>query len=106
MTPETSDVDTATRTNESDDNSVFVGKKSVMDYVMAIMAQFNKGTDDVVVKARGHAISRAVDAVEVTRNRYLPDIQVNDIKIGTEEMEGKRGDMINVSWIELFLSRQ
>lgn len=106
MTSETSDVDTANQTDESDDNSVFVGKKSVMDYVMAIMAQFNKGTDDVVVKARGHAISRAVDAVEVTRNRYLPDIQVNDIKIGTEEMEGKRGDMVNVSWIELFLSRQ
>jgi len=45
-----------------------------------------------------------VDAVEATRNRYLTDMKVTDIKIGTEEMEGKRGDMINVSWIELFIS--
>lgn len=114
MVPETSDVDTdvdavadaKSQTNGANDNAVFVGNKSVMDYVMAIMAQFNKGTNDVVVKARGHAISRAVDAVEVTRNRYMSDVAVTDIQIGTQEMEGKRGDMINVSWIELFLSRQ
>ncbi|HIE31824.1 MAG TPA: DNA-binding protein Alba [Methanosarcinales archaeon] len=90
----------------TDDTVVFVGKKGVMDYVMAIMAQFNKDAGDVVVKARGHAISRAVDAVEVTRNRYMKDIVVTNIEIGTDEMEGKRGDMVNVSWIELFLSRK
>ena len=105
MTSETSDLDTTPPIGGSDDNVVFVGKKGVMDYVMAIMAQFSKGTSDVVVKARGHSISRAVDAVEATRNRYLTDIKVTDIKIGTEEMEGKRGDMINVSWIELFIFR-
>ncbi|MEA1869977.1 MAG: DNA-binding protein Alba [Euryarchaeota archaeon] len=103
MTPETSDADTTPPIGGSDDNVVFVGKKGVMDYVMAIMAQFSKGTSDVVVKARGHLISRAVDAVEATRNRYLTDMKVTDIKIGTEEMKGKRGDMINVSWIELFI---
>lgn len=104
MTPETSDAGTTPHISGSDDNVVFVGKKGVMDYVMAIMAQFSKGTSDVVVKARGHSISRAVDAVEATRNRYLPDMEVTEIKIGTEEMEGKRGDMVNVSWIELFIS--
>ncbi len=104
MTPETSDADTTPPIGGSDANVVFVGKKGVMDYVLAIMAQFSKGTSDVVVKARGHSISRAVDAVEATRNRYLTDMKVTDIKIGTEEMEGKRGDMINVSWIELFIS--
>ena len=106
MASETSDVGTVIPPDKTDDNVVFVGRKGVMDYVMAIMALFNKGAGDVVVKARGHAISRAVDAVEVTRNRYMTDIVVTDIEIGTEEMEGKRGDRINVSWIELFLSRK
>ncbi|MEA3281716.1 MAG: DNA-binding protein Alba [Euryarchaeota archaeon] len=104
MTPETSDAGTTPPVSGPDNNVVFVGKKGVMDYVMAIMAQFSKGTSDVVVKARGHSISRAVDAVEATRNRYLPDMEVTEIKIGTEELEGKRGDMVNVSWIELFIS--
>jgi len=54
MTPETSDADTASPLGGSDDNVVFVGKKGVMDYAMAIMAQFSKGTSDVVAKARGH----------------------------------------------------
>ena len=104
MTPETSDADTAPTLGGSDGNVVFLGKKGVMDYAMAIMAQFSKGTSDVVVKARGNSISHAVDAVEATRNRYLTGMKVTDIKIGTEEMEGKRGDRINVSWIELFIS--
>ncbi len=104
MASETGGVGTVIQPDRTDDNVVFVGRKGVMDYVMAIMALFNKGADDVVVKARGHAISRAVDAVEVTRNRYMTDIVVTDIEIGTDEVEGKRGDMINVSWIELFLS--
>jgi DNA-binding protein len=90
----------------TNDNEIFVGKKTVMYYVMAIVARFDAGTNDVVVRARGNAISHAVDAVEVTRNRYMPNVQVADIEIGTDRMQGKHGNMVNVSWIKLSLKRR
>ncbi len=90
----------------TNDNEIFVGKKTVMYYVMAIVARFDTGTNEVVVRARGNAISHAVDAVEVTRNRYMPDVQVADIEIGTDRMQGKHGNMVNVSWIKLSLKRR
>ncbi len=43
-----------------DDNTVFIGKKATMNYVLAVVTQFNSGHNEVVIKARGRAISRAV----------------------------------------------
>lgn len=88
----------------TDDNIVYVGNKPVMNYVLAVVTQFNNGASEVAVKARGKAISRAVDAVEVSRNRFLPDSKIKDIKIGTEKIATDRGDS-NVSIIEIVLSK-
>jgi len=88
-----------------EDNIIYVGNKPVMNYVLAAVTQFNDGAKDVTIKARGRAISRAVDTAEVVRNRFMQDIKVKDIKIGTEELEGEKGDKINVSSIEIFLNR-
>ncbi len=88
-----------------EDNTLYVGNKPVMNYVLAVVTQFNDGAKDVTIKARGRAISRAVDTAEVVRNRFMQDIKVKDIKIGTEELEGEKGDKINVSSIEIFLNR-
>jgi DNA-binding protein len=88
-----------------EDNIIYVGGKAVMNYVLAVITQFNNGSDEVIIKARGRAISKAVDSAEVVMNKFLLDTQVKEIKIGTEELEGDRGDMINVSSIEIFLSR-
>jgi DNA-binding protein len=88
----------------TDDNVVYIGNKPVMNYVLAVVTQFNNGASEVSVKARGKAISRAVDAVEVSRNRFLPDSKIKDIKIGTEKINTDRGDS-NVSIIEIVLSK-
>ncbi len=88
----------------TDDNVVYIGNKPVMNYVLAVVTQFNNGASEVAVKARGKAISRAVDAVEVSRNRFLPDSKIKDIKIGTERIATDRGDS-NVSIIEIVLSK-
>ena len=41
-----------------DRNSVYIGSKPLMNYVLAIVTQFNAANaDKVVVKARGRAIS-------------------------------------------------
>jgi len=87
------------------ENVVFVGIKPVMNYVLAVITQFNQGTGDVVLKARGRAISRAVDAAEIVRNRFLQGVSVGSINIGTEEVQAEGGGQINVSTIEITLKK-
>lgn len=89
-----------------EDNTVFIGKKATMNYVLAVITQFNTGAERVTIKARGRAISKAVDVTEITRNRFMKEVNLNDIKIGTENIEDEsREGGINVSWIELVLNR-
>ncbi len=66
---------------------VFVGKKATMNYVLAIITQFQQGQKEVEVKARGKAINRLVGAVEVLRRRFMPDVKIAKIEIGSEEIE-------------------
>jgi len=84
-----------------EDNVIYIGNKPVMSYVLAVVTQFNNGFDDVVIKARGRAISRAVDTAEVVRNKFLPNVEIKDIQIGTEAIEGEGGDKANVSSMEI-----
>lgn len=90
---------------EAEDNVIFVGSKPPMSYVLACVTQFNDGADEVHVKARGKAISRAVDVAEITRNRFEEDAEVESIDIGTEEIETDEGDEINVSSMDITLKK-
>jgi DNA-binding protein len=85
---------------------VYVGQKPVMNYVLATLTQFNEGIEKVTIKARGKAISRAVDVAEIVRNRFLPNVDINDIKIDTEELDSEQGRKINVSTIEIVLAKK
>ena len=92
-----------------DSNSVLIGRKPAMNYVLACITLFHGGTGEVKVKARGMSISRAVDVVEICRLRFLPDVKVNGIDIGTQQLpplpgEESRGPT-NVSTIEITLTR-
>jgi len=89
----------------SEENVIFVGNKPPMSYVLAIVTQFNSGSDEVIVKARGRAISRAVDAAEITRNRFVTDAKIKDIVIGTEAITNEEGRTSNVSSIEITLKK-
>jgi len=87
-----------------EDNTVYIGRKPSMNYVLAVVTQFNSGADKVTVKARGRAISKAVDVAEIVRNRFLKETKLDDIKIGTENVEDEeREGGINVSWIEIVI---
>ncbi|MBN1235634.1 MAG: DNA-binding protein Alba [Methanotrichaceae archaeon] len=83
---------------------VFVGNKPVMNYVLAVVTQFNSGAEDVRIMARGRAISRAVDVAEVSRSRFLPNVSVKGISISTEVLNTDRGDT-NVSAIEITIGK-
>lgn len=85
-------------------NEVLVGKKPVMNYVLAVVTQFNQGAKEVHVKARGRAISKAVDVAEIVRNRFITDAKVKEISISTEEVQGEKGPT-KVSAIDIVLTR-
>lgn len=88
----------------TDNNIVYVGNKPVMNYVLAVVKEFNNGASEVIIKARGKAISRAVDAAEVSRNRFITDAKINGITIGTEKMQSENGPS-NVSIIEIVIGK-
>jgi DNA-binding protein len=89
-----------------EDNTVFIGRKPSMNYVLAVVTQFNAGSEKVTLKARGRAISKAVDVAEIVKNRFINTARIGDISIGTETLEDEeREGGINVSWIEISLSK-
>jgi DNA-binding protein len=82
-------------------STVFIGQKPIMAYVTAIVMQFTSGSSEVSVKARGRAISAAVDVVEVCRRRFFEGkLHVKKITIGTEQL-GEEGQVRNVSTMEI-----
>lgn len=88
-----------------EENTVFIGKKGTMGYVLAVVTQFNNGANEVAVKARGKLISRAVDVVEIVRHRFMPSAQIKDILITTEELTSEDGSKNKVSSIEIKLQK-
>jgi len=88
-----------------DDNVIFVGRKPSMAYVLGVITQFSDGKPEVYVKARGKAISRAVDVAEIVRRKFLSDVRIKSIDIGTEERELQDKSKINVSTISISLSK-
>ena len=92
----------------ANDNSIFVGGKPFMNYVTGIVMQFTtKDAKEVIVKARGKFISRAVDISEVTTKRFLNgQVKVTDIKIDSEEFKNKEDKDVRVSTIEITLNKE
>ena len=88
------------------ENVVYIGSKPLMNYCIAVVSLLQEKGGTVAVKARGRAISTAVDVVEVTRTRLLKDLTVMDIEIGTEELESTDGRMRNVSSITIILKKK
>jgi DNA-binding protein Alba len=86
-------------------NVVYIGRKPVMNYVLAIITYFNApDATEVTLKARGRAITTAVDVAEITRRRFLEKVKIDNITIGTEELPGESGRTRAVSTIEIKLT--
>lgn len=92
---------------EGKDNVIFIGNKPFMNYVTSVVIQFTtKEAAEVIVKARGKFISRAVDVVEVARKRFLEgQVQIKGIATDSEEFTNKEGKLVRVSTIELTLDK-
>ena len=86
------------------DNIVFIGNKPPLSYVFAVVTQFKAGTPEVIVKARGKLISRAVDVIEILKNKFMGDVKVNKIETSNEALKNEKGD-VNVSVITITLKK-
>lgn len=91
----------------AENNSVLIGRKPVMNYVLACISLFHGGASEISVKARGRAISRAVDVAEVVRRRFMPDLKVKNVGIGTDQLGPTEfhNAPSNVSTIEITLAK-
>ncbi len=85
----------------TEENVVFVGKKGIMAYVLAVMTQLNAGAKEVTIKARGRAISRAVDVAEIVKHKFLTETALSGINTSTEEVQSEDGRQLKVSAIEI-----
>jgi archaea-specific DNA-binding protein len=92
-------------TKEQADNVIFIGKKPTMSYVLAVITQFTNGQKEVHIKARGRSISRAVDVAQVVQRRFMSDVKIKKIDIGTEEREVEGKGKVNVSTIDITLAK-
>ncbi len=92
---------------EQNDHTIFVGGKPFMNYVTGVVMQFTtQDAKEVIVKARGKFISKAVDIAEVASKRFLENqIKIKDIKIDSEEFKNKEDKQVRVSTIEIFLQK-
>jgi len=92
---------------EGKDNVVFIGEKPFMNYVTSVVMQFTtKNSGDVIIKARGKFISRAVDVAEVAVKRFLKgQISVGEIKIDSEDFKNKEGREVRVSTVDITLNK-
>ncbi len=89
-----------------DPNIVYIGRKPVMSYVLAVITSFNSSdTKEVTLKARGRSMTTAVDVAEVVRRRFMKDLKASKITIGTEELQQDEGGTRNVSTMEIMLTR-
>ncbi len=76
-----------------------------MNYCLAVLTVLKGEGSTVTLKARGRSISTAVDVAEVTKNRFMQNLTVENIEIGTEELESLEGRMRNVSTISIVLKK-
>ena len=90
---------------EATEKIVYVGQKPVKNYVIACLTSFNAGSNPMVIKARGRAICKAVDTVELLRRTFLKDSRLQSIAISTEQVSREGNRKANVSTIEITVTR-
>ncbi len=90
----------------ADSNIIFIGKKPAMSYVLACVTQLNGGHKEVILRARGRAISHAVDVAQIVKNKFMLDTEISKVNLGTEIVKDQSGQELNVSSIEILLGKK
>ncbi len=93
------------RSGSEPKNAIFIGTKPLMSYVLAVVTQFGGGKKEVMIKARGNSISKAVDVAELVKNKFAPGTAIESIKTATETLKSHDGKEIGVSTITILIKR-
>jgi DNA-binding protein Alba len=93
------------QTQVKEEDVVYIGKKPLMSYVLAVITQFGAGNKQVRIKARGRAISRAIDVANIVMRRFVTDAKIKAINVGSEERVNQQGKKTYVSTIEVVLAK-
>ena len=101
------------RNDKENDQSVYIGTRPIMNYVMAAMVILNEEDPDTAsgykhctIKARGKRISRAVDVAEILKKKFVTDAIYIDIRLSTEQLKNADGKVSNVSSIEIEIAKK
>src|SRR5215467_1504461 len=97
------DVEDGFEDGEDELQIVRIGKKPIMNYVVACMTLLNSGQPEVMVRARGQSITKAVETVDMLRRAFLKNIKIHSVEIGTEEVKREDGSAASLSMIEIVL---
>ena len=89
-------------------NVIFVGKKPFVNYIIAGKIQMDEDPNNqVVIKARGKLVSRAVDLAEVLKKGvHDKKVTLQDISIGSIKIENKENKEVSVSEITIVLKKE
>ncbi len=93
------------QTQAKEEDVIYIGKKPLMSYVLAVITQFGAGNKQVRIKARGRAISRAVDVANIVMRRFVTEAKIKAINVGSEEKVNQQGKKTYVSTIEIVLAK-
>ncbi len=88
----------------TEENTIYIGKKPTMNYVLAVVTQLNRESTEVVIKARGKSISRAVDVAEIVKRKFVDGLK-QTVTTDTEHLTNEEGKEVNVSAIEITLTK-
>lgn len=93
------------------DNVIFIGKQPAIVYATSVMMQAQDGQETIILKARGMSMKTAIDVSQLALRRFVPNYEIGEIKVGTEEKEfipregqpKEEGRKVMVSTIEISL---
>jgi DNA-binding protein len=84
----------------SEPDVVYIGEKPVSTYVLYILERLKKGSRKILVKARGHNISKAAHVTEAVHRMSGGKTKYGDIRLYSEEV-GEESEEKSVPAIEI-----
>lgn len=89
----------------TEEHMIFIGKKPTMNYVLAVVTEFNTGAAEVVIKARGRITAKAIDVAEIVKNRFVKEAVIDKMETNTEALPSKDGRTVSVSSLEITMKK-
>ena len=87
-------------------NMIRIGKKPMLSYVVACITLFNSGKSELMIRARGRSIPKAVDTVEMLKHSFFKGLFVKSVEIGSEDIRSYNGKGISISIIEIIIVKE